>query len=55
MPVGIFSKLPEERSSLLFIVKAGRGILILNCLGKGKKRLRFGEKESFQAQRMRDY
>jgi hypothetical protein len=55
MPVGVFPKLPEERSSLLFTAKAGRGTLILNCLGKGKERLRVEEKESFQAQRMRDY
>jgi hypothetical protein len=33
----------------------GRGTLILNCLGKGKERLRVGGKESFQAQCMRDY
>jgi hypothetical protein len=45
MPVGIFPKLPEERSSLLFTAKAGRGTLILNCLGKGKERLRVEEKE----------
>jgi hypothetical protein len=55
MPVGIFPKLPKKRSSLLFTAKVGRGTLILNCLGKGKERLRVGEKESFQAQRMRDY
>jgi hypothetical protein len=54
VPVGIFPKLPEE-SSLLFTAKAGRETLILNCLGKGKEKLRVGEKESFQAQRMRDY
>jgi hypothetical protein len=50
-----FPKLPEESSSLILTAKAGRGTLILNCLGKGKERLRVGEKESFQAQRMRDY
>jgi hypothetical protein len=55
MPVGIFPKLPEERSSLLFRANVGWGTLILNCLGKGKERLRVGEKESFQAQHMRDY
>jgi hypothetical protein len=33
----------------------GRGTLILNYLGNGKERLRVGEKESFQAQWMRDY
>jgi hypothetical protein len=55
MPVGIFPKLPEERSSLLFTAKVGRGTLNLNCLGKGKERLRAGEKESVQAQHMRDY
>jgi hypothetical protein len=55
VPVRIFPKLPEERSSLLFTAKAGRGTLILNCLGKGKERLRVGGKESFQAQRMRNY
>jgi hypothetical protein len=49
-----FSQTPR-RSSLLFTAKAGRGALILNCLGKGKERLRVGEKESFQAQCMRDY
>jgi hypothetical protein len=55
MPVGIFPRLPEERSSLLFTAKAGRGTLILNCLEKGKERVRVGEKESLQAQLMRDY
>jgi small ligand-binding sensory domain FIST len=55
VPVGIFPKLPEERSSLLFTAKVGRGTLILNCLGKGKERLRVGGEESFQAQHMRDY
>jgi hypothetical protein len=55
MPVGIFPKLPEERSSLLFTAKVGRGTRILNYLGKGKERLRVGEKESFQAQHVRDY
>jgi hypothetical protein len=55
VPVGIFPKLPKERSSLLFTAKAGRGTLILNCLGKGKERLSIGEIESFQAQLMRDY
>jgi small ligand-binding sensory domain FIST len=54
VPVGVFPKLPEERSSLLFRAKVG-GALILNCLGKGKERLRVGGKESFQAQHMRDY
>jgi hypothetical protein len=53
--IGIFPKLLEERSSLLFKPKVGRWTLILNCLGKGKERLRVGGKESFQAQRMRDY
>jgi hypothetical protein len=33
----------------------GRGTPILNCLGKGKERLRFGGKEIFQAQCLRDY
>jgi hypothetical protein len=46
-PVRIFPKLPEERSALLFIAKAGRGTLILNCLGKGKERLRVGRKRVF--------
>jgi hypothetical protein len=55
VPVGIFPKLPEERSSLLFRAKGDRGTLILNCLGKGKERMRVGGKESFQAQCMRDY
>jgi hypothetical protein len=55
VPVGIFPKLPEERSSLLFRAKVGRGTLILNCLGKGKERLRVGGKESFQAHHMWDY
>jgi hypothetical protein len=55
VPVGTFPKLPEERSSLLFRAKWGRGTLILNCLGKGKERLRVGKKESSQAQCMRDY
>jgi hypothetical protein len=45
MPVGIFPKLPEERSSLLFTPKVGRGTLILNFLGRGKERLRVAEKE----------
>jgi hypothetical protein len=53
--LGIFPKFPEERSSLLFTAKVGRGTLILNCLGKGQKRLRVGKKESFRAQCMRDY
>jgi hypothetical protein len=48
VPVGIFSKLLKERSSLLFRAKGGRQTLILSCLGKGKKRLRVGGKESFQ-------
>jgi hypothetical protein len=55
VPVGIFPRLPEERSSLLFTAHVGRGTLILNCLGKGKERLRVGEKDSFQAQLMRDF
>jgi hypothetical protein len=55
VPVRTFPKLPEERSSLLFTAKVGRGTLILNCLGKGKERLRVRGKESFQAQHMRDY
>jgi hypothetical protein len=42
VPVGIFPKLSEERSSLLFRAKRRRGTLILNCLGKGKERLRVG-------------
>jgi hypothetical protein len=50
MPTGIFPKLPEERSSLLFTAKAGRATLIPNCPGKGKERLRAEEKESLQAQ-----
>jgi hypothetical protein len=54
VPVRIFPKLPEERSSLL-LEQSGEGALILNCLGKGKERLRVGGKESFQAQCMRDY
>jgi hypothetical protein len=54
VPVGIFPKFPEERSSLLFRVNGGRGTLRLNFLGKGKERMRLGEK-SFQAQSMRDY
>jgi small ligand-binding sensory domain FIST len=55
VPVRIFPKLPEERSSLLFRAKGERGTLILNCLAKGKERLRVGGKENFQAQRMKDY
>jgi hypothetical protein len=55
LPVGIFPKFPKERSSLLLITKVGRQTLILNCLGKGKERLRVGGKESFQAQHIRDY
>jgi hypothetical protein len=50
---GIFPKLPEEGSPLLFRAK-GEGTLILNYLGKGKERLRVEGKESFQAQCMRD-
>jgi hypothetical protein len=42
VPVGIFPKLLEERSSLLFRAKRGRGTLIMNCLGKGKERLKVG-------------
>jgi hypothetical protein len=30
-------------------------LFILNCLGKRKERLRVGEKQTFQAQRMRNY
>jgi hypothetical protein len=53
---GIFPKLPEERSSLLFRAKVGGGATFtLNYLGKRKERLRIGGKESFQAQPMRDY
>jgi hypothetical protein len=44
VPLRIFPKLPEERSSLLFTAKAGREKFILNCLGKGKERLRVGGK-----------
>jgi hypothetical protein len=55
VPVWIFPKLPEERRSLLFRAKWGRGTLILNCLGKGKDRLRVGGKENFQAQHMSDF
>jgi hypothetical protein len=44
VPVGIFPKLPEERSSLLFTAKVGRETFILNCLGKEKERLRVGGK-----------
>jgi hypothetical protein len=43
VPAEIFPKLPEEESPLLFGAK-GEGALILNCLGKGKERLRTGEK-----------
>jgi hypothetical protein len=39
VPAGIFPKLCEERSSLLFRAKVGRGTFILNYLGKGKERL----------------
>jgi hypothetical protein len=45
VPAGIFPKLPEEGSPLLFTAKGGRGTLILNYLGKRKK-LRIGEKVS---------
>jgi hypothetical protein len=55
VPAGIFPKLPEEGSPLLFRAEEGRGTHILNYLGKGKERLRIGGKESFQAQCMRDY
>jgi hypothetical protein len=41
VPVGIFPKLPEERSSLLL----RRGTFTLNYLEKGKERLRIGGKE----------
>jgi hypothetical protein len=44
VPVGIFPKLFEERSSLLFRAKVGRWTFILNCLGKGTERLRVGGK-----------
>jgi hypothetical protein len=54
VPVRIFPKLPEERSSLLFRAKAGKRTLILNCLEKRKERLSVGGKENFQAQHMRD-
>jgi small ligand-binding sensory domain FIST len=39
----------------LFRAKWRRGALILNCLGKGKERLRIGGKENFQARHLRDY
>jgi hypothetical protein len=56
VPAGIFPKLTEEGSPLLFRAKWGRkGTLILNYLGKEKERLRVRGKESFQAQHMRDY
>jgi hypothetical protein len=55
VPAGIFPKLSEEGSPLLFRAKGRRGTLILNYLGKGKERMRIGGKESFQAQHMRDY
>jgi hypothetical protein len=55
VPVEIFPKLPEERSSVLFTAKVRRGTLIPNCLGKGKERLRVGGKESYQSQHMRDH
>jgi hypothetical protein len=45
VPVGIFPKLPEERSTLLFTAKEVRGTIILKCLRKGKEMLRVGEKE----------
>jgi hypothetical protein len=44
VPVGIFPKLPEQRSSLPFTAKAGRQTFILNCLRKEKERLRVGGK-----------
>jgi hypothetical protein len=44
VPAEIFPKLPEEGSPLLFRAKGGRRTLILNYLGKGKERLRIGEK-----------
>jgi hypothetical protein len=47
VPVTIFPKLPEERSSLLFRAKWGGGTFTLSYLGKGKERLRVGKKESF--------
>jgi hypothetical protein len=55
VPLGIFPKLPEERSSLLFRAKGREGDIQLELLGKGKERLRVGGKESFQAPHMRNY
>jgi hypothetical protein len=55
VPAGVFPKLSEEVSPLLFRAKGERGTFILSYLGKGKERLRIGGKENFQAQRMRDY
>jgi hypothetical protein len=46
VPARIFPKLTEEGSPLLFRAQWGREILILNYLGKGRKRLRIGGKES---------
>jgi hypothetical protein len=54
MPVGIFPKLPEERSSLLFRAK-GEGDSHPELPGKGKERLRVGGQESFQSEHIRDY
>jgi hypothetical protein len=47
VPAGIFPKLPEEGSPLLFRAKGGRETLILNYLGKGKERPRIGGKREF--------
>jgi hypothetical protein len=47
VPAGIFPKLPEEGSPLLFRAKRGKGTLILNYLGKGKEMLRIWGKKEF--------
>jgi hypothetical protein len=44
-----------KKEAHCYLEHSGEGALILNCLGKGKERLRIGGKESFQAQHMRDY
>jgi hypothetical protein len=44
-----------KKEAHCYLEQRGEWALILNCLGKGKERLRIGGKESFQPQHMRDY
>jgi hypothetical protein len=52
---GFFPNSLKKEAHCCFDQKGGSGTLSLNYLGMGKERLRVGEKESFQAQHVRDY